>query len=219
MSARSLAGLALGGFAVQAVAFVATHLLVTGHDPMVNFVSEYALGPHVWLQRVGAAGLVGGTLALMGALKVTGWAPTRSAAFVLLALAVLALLVAQVFPVDPVAEAFAGDGPPDFTVSGWIHVLAGMVAAVALLLAIVILTLALRRLRVRSGPYVALASLCATGPLFYVLMLATPPATSPAGLYQRLFIVSVWLWQVIASVGLRSGSLSGPGPEGTVAGA
>jgi len=213
MHTRSFAAAALVALAVQGAAFAASHVLATGYDPMVHFVSEYALGPHAWIRRVGAAGAIGGAIALLAALRSASVAPARSTAFGLLALNAVLLLIVQIFPVDPLADAFADGGRPGFSVTGWVHVISGFIAAVAVLLAILLFTLRLKRLGRLEGGYRVLLLLSLSGPLAYGLMMVTPPATAPIGLYQRLFIVSAWLWQVLVGVGLRSGRLAGQEAE------
>jgi len=209
MDKRFFASAALVAYGVQGAAFVASHALSTGYDPMVHFVSEYALGPYSWIRRVGAVGVIVGTVGLLAALRLARVAPARSTALALLTLNAVLLAVVQVFKVDSVADATAGGGVPDFTVAGWIHVISGLIAAVAVMIAILLITFRLERLSQLAGAYRLLVVLSLGAPLAYGLMMATRPATSPIGLYQRVFIMCVWLWQVIACVGLRSGRLRG----------
>ena len=96
-----------------------------------------------------------------------------------------------------------------FTIGGWIHAISGMIAAISVMVAILLLTTRLVRSGRLSGWYRSLALWAVLGPASYVLMLATQPATFPAGLYQRLFIVCTWLWLVVTCAGLISGSLTG----------
>lgn len=209
MNTRSLGSFALVAFGTFGVALLALHALQSEYNPAVHFVSEYALGPFGWVQTIGSVAKALGTLALLGALASVGLAPARSAPFVLLTINVAMRLTTSVFPVDPIEAAFAGGGAPQFTPSGWIHAIAGMVAAVSLMLAIVFLTVRLLRAGRLKGAYQSLVLLCVLSPVFYVAMLATRPATFPAGLYQRLFIASTWLWLVVGCSGLMSGTLAG----------
>ncbi len=203
MTTRFLALVALVALGLQAAALAALHMLPSDLDPMVHFVSEYVLGPTAWIQNVATAANFAAVLSLLGALRVADLAPRTSWAFALLSCHLLSQVAGFVFPVDPVAEAFASGGRPDFTGAGWIHVLAGVVAAITIVLAMANLTIRLRRCGWLVRMHSALVTLSLIAPLLYGLMLATPPAVSPAGLYQRLFMGSTWLWLALVSSGLR----------------
>jgi hypothetical protein len=218
MSTKRLALLALVGFAANGIGLVAIHTMSTGYNPTVHFVSEYANGPHVWILRLMALGSIAGVLALLAALTSSSVTPRWSAAFSLLLVNVAARPILRLFPVDPIEAAFAGGGGPQFTTSGWIHVIVGLIAAVAMMIAIVIITVRLARSGRLSGGYYALPVLAVLAPVFYVAMLATPPATFPIGLYQRGFIVCTWFWQVIVCVALLIGPLAGGASDRAEAG-
>jgi hypothetical protein len=208
VNARSMARVALVGFGVQGIGLVAIHALSTGYDPTVHFVSEYANGPHAGILLVTALGSVVGILALLGALTSRAVTPKWSAAFVLLLVNVATRPILHLFPVDSIEAAFSGGSGPQFTTAGWIHAIVGMIAAIVMMIAIILITVRLVRAGRLRGAYYSLILLAVLGPALYLGVLATRPATFPAGLYQRGFIGCTWLWLVIVSVALMSGPLA-----------
>ncbi len=204
---RRWAIVAVIAFAAQTGLLVLMHLLPTGYDPTVHFVSEYAIGPYGWLATGLPAVHLVGLVAVCGAFHASGIAPFGSWVSVMVLLAILARSLAVVFPVDPVAEAFEGGGRPQFTPSGWIHVLSGVVWAVAILVVMGVVTRRLRRAGRLVSWYRMLTFLSVGSPLAYLAMLMTRPATFPAGLLQRLFLAGALAWLITVSVGIGSGRL------------
>ena len=208
MSTRTLTLFAMIAVAANVVAVLVVHLLRSEYDPWVQFVSEYAVGPYSWIAKAGNVFAVGGIVALFSALLSEGVVHARSVAFVSVCAHVAMRVLVWVFPVDPLEPAFADGGVPEFTATGWIHVIAGVIAAVTMMLAALLVTVHLWRMGRVSGAYWLLAVGCVLAPVWWVITLVTPPATFPAGLYQRLFMTCLWLWMFVACAGLLSGQFS-----------
>jgi hypothetical protein len=208
---RRMALVATGALGTQAVVIGLIHVLPTGHDPAVNFVSEYAIGTAApWMRLVQLAGIVG-MAALIAALSARGVASLRSVVGGLLMLNVASRILNAIFEVDPIEHAFAGGGPPRFTTSGWVHAVSGMVGAVTLIVVMIVVTVQMARARALASWYRALVPLCIVTPVAYGAMLSTRPATFPAGIYQRIFIVCALAWLIGLGMGMASGRLVGPG--------
>lgn len=194
--------------ALQGLALVVLHALPTGLDPTIHFVSGYANEPFTWVLHVGQLGRFVGMLALIAALWSARLAPGWSVAFICLTIAVAMMPIGFLFPMDPVETAFDAEGAPRFSTTGWIHAISGMIGAVALMLGMLSVTIRLfRSHRIRGGFWgLILAGVLA--PVFYAAVIATIPGTFPSGLYQRAFIVCIWIWPVVTSCGLISGALT-----------
>lgn len=202
VSTRRMAIVVTAAFGTQAAILLVMHLLPTGYDPTVSFTSEYALTRYAPLMKVGAIAAIVGMLALVGLVRAGSVARPGSVLGVILLLNVAARIVAAAFSVDPVGEAFAAGGPPDFSVTGWAHVIAGMVAALTLMTAMAWITIRLRRWEARPPGYLALAVFAVAAPLGYAAMLASRPAAFPAGLLQRVFIVATLGWLLTFGIGM-----------------
>lgn len=198
---RRMAIIVIAAFGTQAAILVAMHLLPTGYDPTVHFTSEYALTPYAPLLKVGAIAAIVGMIALIDVVRSLGVARLGSVLGAVLLLNVGARIVAAAFAVDPVGEAFAGSGTPDFSAAGWAHVIAGMVAALTLMIAMAWITVRLRRRELQPPAYAALVVFCVLAPLGYAAMLASRPAVFPAGLFQRIFIFATLGWLLTFGIG------------------
>ncbi len=201
--------MAAAAFCSQALILIVLHVVPSGYDPAVNFVSEYAVGEFALLGKAfGFTGVVG-IVALCGALHASRIAPLGSPVNMLMVLASIAATLVALFPVDPVAAAFQGGGAPRFTPAGWIHVLSGIVWAVAVLVLMGGITQRLRRSRSLSNGFQVLIPLTGISILAYAAMLMTRPATYPAGLLQRVFVVGTLAWLILVSIGMATGRLDG----------
>lgn len=204
VSTRGMAIVVTAAFGTQAAILVAIHLLPTGYDPTVSFTSEYALTRYAPLMKVGQIAAIVGMVALISVVRDRGIARLRSVLGAILLLNVAARVVARAFRVDPVREAFAEGGRPEFTAAGWAHVLAGMVAAVTLMIAMGVLTVRLSRAAKRLPGHGILVVLAVAAPVAYAAMMASRPATFPAGLLQRLFIAATLGWLLTFGIGMAA---------------
>ncbi len=204
---------ALIGLGGQGILFVALHFLSTEFDSTVNFVSEYSLGRFAWLMA--AANLFGitGKIALLGALHTAGIAPLRSLIGGLMTVHILALGVLFVFPIDSIEHAFADGGVPNFTTSGWIHALSGLIASVTMIISAVLITVRIAQSGLLKSGYKALIPLCVVAPAAYIAMFTTQPGMYPAGLYQRLYLIAIIGWLLIVAYGLFAGKFGDAGRD------
>ena len=199
-----LATFALSMFAVYCLLLAVLHAVGGDHDPTINFVSEYQLGPFGWLLTLALASLALGGAALLAALhRSPVGLPGGTASLV--AVWTGMTIVGAVFHVDPLQIAFAEEGPPAFTASGWVHALAGGVGALCLMAAMLRLSLTWVRVIPRPPVRVAMLALSLAAPATYLAMLLTRPGTFPAGLYQRAHLVTVAAWLLIVAAAARSG--------------
>jgi len=200
---------ALIGFVGRAVLLIALHFLSTEFDPTVNFVSEYSLGNFAWLMAASFLFGITGKIALLGALNIAGIAPLRSLIGGLMTVHILALVLLLVFPIDSIEQAFADGDGPNFTTSGWIHALSGLVASVTMIISAVLITVRIARSGLLMSGYKALIPLCVVAPAAYIAMFATQPGMYPAGLYQRLYLIAIIGWLLIVAYGLFARKFGG----------
>jgi hypothetical protein len=202
---RWLSAAALAGLSGHLVLLTALHFLPTDTVATVNFVSEYALGQFSWVFVAAQFLNLVGSVCLFGSLILAAIAPIKSFSSGLLIVYIVCILLGMVFPVDPIAKAFANGDTPDFTTAGWIHALAGVVGAIAVMIAMILVTIRLARSGCLVAGYRMLLLFCVWTPVAYLAMFITQPATYPAGLYQRLFIIGKLGWLVTVAIGLLDG--------------
>jgi hypothetical protein len=108
-------------------------------DPALHVVSEYALGPLGWMMTSSflALGIGCAALTMALALHSSGW--RFRAGLGLLAIAAFGLMMAAVFPMDPIAIR-----PEAATLSGRMHGIASMLGVPTLSAAAVLVSLSLR---------------------------------------------------------------------------
>lgn len=184
--ARSLAGLAIGGFAVYIAVTLAFLLLRPDLDPLRRVMSNYAVGPDGAL--MGVAFIASGAAALAMAILVLGvrardrWARLGAR---LIALAGIGLFVAALFPTD------VNPADTPVTQTGTIHVAAGIVTFLSLTVGCVALShLAWRR----PAATLAVAIVVIAFIAFFVGV-----ALDLRGAGQRLFVYTAFVWLAAAA--------------------
>ncbi|KAB8182446.1 DUF998 domain-containing protein [Microbispora catharanthi] len=171
-------GMVLGYLLVAtgAAAMLALHL-VAGLDPLTDMISEYVFAPHGWLLPVSLTSLALGSAVLAVRLARLD----RRAALLVGVWGVCLLLVAG-FPTDRPGLSLS--------LSGGIHRYAAFAAFVSLPLAGLLVARVTRSRPVRVLCAVALGSLLLVVLPYAFRMLHLDPGTVPAGLTQRLTVVS-----------------------------
>lgn len=201
-----MAGMAF--FAV--VTYVAFAFIQPELNPLHRFGSEYAVGRGGWLMKVAffawAAGIL--SLAVAMAKGLDPEARSRSAV-VLLALSAAGLVAAGIFNAD---LQIPNDNPPPL----WVeppasdeqvrHVVGSFVFFLSLMSAA---GLASRRLRLAGrlrGVYRALRHLSWLAPVTFATFVVYFVPQGIAGLGQRIFLVVLFAWVILAARGIETGA-------------
>ena len=197
---RYASTIAMAGF----TAFLSVVLLMHLVNPELAFashyVSEYAIGKHGWLLNIAFIGNLIGSIALIIALCRAYPPPHRSIVSILLyGIATLAILT-NFFPTDP-------SGIP-VTISGHIHNLGGFYGGIAALLFFLIHSIRLHSFGLLRGFYRILLFLALFAPiLFIAVMIAAAHMHKIVGIAQRIYILVVMSWLIIAANGIRTRTL------------
>ncbi|RIL08091.1 MAG: hypothetical protein DCC71_00405 [Proteobacteria bacterium] len=183
-----------------ALVVLALHALEPALAPSWRFVSEYANGRHGWLMQCAFGIWAAGCAALAFALRREARGGLGRSGIAVLALVAAALVVAGVFPQDPVTAT-----PDQATRSGRLHALASMVGIPGIPIAALLLAPGLRRAFAARGAsavrwtthatWISLAAMAA------YLAWAVPRAGGfgPgvwAGWMNRVVIASYLAWQL-----------------------
>jgi hypothetical membrane protein len=202
--------LAAAGTVAVALIIVALHAIKPEFDPSWRFISEYAIGPYGWIMKL--AFLIWAASLIALALPLRREAKTRAgkAGLILLLIVAGALVLAGLFPQDPVTAT-----PAEATTSGAVHAIASMIGIPGIPIAAVLISSSLvrnnpawtphRSAIMRSGhaTWISLALMIA------YLAWAVPRAGgfNPdvfAGWMNRLVVASYLTWQFVIGYRLRT---------------
>ena len=114
--------LAATGALIVAAIIVALHAIKPELDPSWRFLSEYAIGQHGWLMKAAFLIWAASSAALALALKGELWTTSGRAGVVILLIVAAALVMAGLFPQDPVTAK-----PDETSTSGALHAIASMI--------------------------------------------------------------------------------------------
>jgi hypothetical protein len=191
---RVAGSLTLAGMAGFALTVGALHVLQPGLSPRDEAVSYYVHGPFGWLLTLGLLSLGAGSLALVAGLAPMAYGRRARIGRFVLAVWALGVLLGAVFPADPRGH---WDRPP--TPGGMIHGQAALLAFVALPVAAVLLSGALRREERRHarllaglGAATAVSLLLFTASLVPVFVRPGPPVL--LGLSERALLACYAAW-------------------------
>jgi hypothetical protein len=191
-----LALLAIVGIADFLLNLTALHFLRPDVNPVLEPISNYAVGPYGFLHT--AADIGGGlaALALTFGLYLGIASPGRSyVGLFLLGLNGISVLLAGIFPIDVGAET---------TTVGAIHNIVGNIGFFGFPVAIILLSLGMRKdERWRSLRLPALA-LVGVVVLTVILTMVGVNIGIGYGVAQRLFNVAAMLWMLVVALHLRS---------------
>ena len=195
-----LANVAIAGFSLFALILVSLHFVQPELDPLRRFGSEYSAGRMGWLMRVAFFFMSAGLAATATAIGFTARGSSRSrSAGVLLWISSLGIFLSGVFNADLQGTSVTG--------TGIAHDLAGFVAFLTLLPAMIIVSRSLRTEGVPSGAYYALKVLAWTSLILFAAFLFYFSANGLAGLGQRIFLLSIFAWLFVTVLGVRTGVL------------
>lgn len=182
-----------------AVAFGAMHFIQPDLDPIESWGSHYAFGRGGWVMRLGfiLAGM--GTLSLtLGLRKSMAAGKRKGLSTVLMGLVGVGFVGSGLFNADPILE----DGTTAYTTEGSLHVLAGMILFISLIVASFVLVGVFAR-DPRWHPSARTARAFAWSTLIGLVATITasevtvPGSGGITGLVQRVFVATVLTWLVI----------------------
>ena len=188
------ATLAVTGLAYFAVSVLALHGLRADYDPVIETVSQYAVGPYGYIMTAAFFALSLSVVGLaLGLLR--GVAPVPRVAGALLGVAGVCVFLVAVFPIDRTHDARP--------ISELVHNAAFMASFFATIVSMLILTAHFRQdARWHPFQHISLA-LSLTALVGFVAFMGTYD-TPWRGAVQRFSIVTILLWLMLASARLRS---------------
>ncbi len=193
------ARIAMASAVLSLAALASLHVLRPDIDPSWHMISEYAVGTHGWVMTVAFAAFAVGSAALLVAL----WTRLKTLqgriglAFLLASAAGLGL--AAVFPMDPLSTP-----PESASFSGKMHGVSAMIGIPGEILAVLLLSLALRK-QGHSGMLTLLAAVIwiSLGVMIAALMVAMQAQTMDGpgvlGWANRALMVAYSLWLIVAA--------------------
>src|SRR5215210_311525 len=191
-----LALLAIVGIADFLLNIAALHFVRPDVNPVLEPMSNYAVGPYGFLFTAADIGSALAALALMVGLYLGIAPPGRSyVGLFLLGLYGVSELLAGIFPIDVGAET---------TIVGAIHNIVGNIGFFGFPIAMILLSLGMRkdeRWRSLRRPALALAGVVV---LTVILTMVGVNIGIGYGVTQRLFNVAVILWMLVVALHLRS---------------
>ena len=187
------------GFAIFIALMTAFHFIQPELNPLERFGSEYVLGRLGWIMNVAFLSFAGGLTAFAIALGRAIRPPARSRrGQVLFFIAALGIFGSGVFNADPngQAESWQGIG----------HAIAGLLAFLSILPAMVVVSKRLQQANALAGGYSVLRVLSWVNVALFLAAMFLFEPLGLAGLGQRIFLLGMFAWLLIASEGIRSGA-------------
>src|ERR687894_1630047 len=193
---RVLALLTIGGIATFLFNLTALHFLRPDVNPVVEPISNYAVGPYGFLFTAADIGYGLAALTLMVGLYLSIAPPSRSyVGLFLLALYGVSVLLAGIFPIDVGGEA---------TTFGIIHNIVGNISFFGFPIAVILLSLGMGKdERWRSFRRLALA-LSLLVVLTVILTIVGSNLGIGFGVTQRIANVAALVWMLAVALHLRS---------------
>jgi hypothetical protein len=195
MSAKGYGTVGIVGVAGFLLAILALHFLDPDLSVVDATVSDYALGDYGWLARAGDFSSAVGVIAIALGLRLTLAQGKRvTASWVLLFIAGLGFLASGLFVTN-------GTEATDFTAAGIVHLIAGVVS----ILALVVAAWMLRGVFSRNAGY---RHLSRTQHWFAILITAALVGNIvlsevAEGLSQRVFIAVMVVWWFVLAANVR----------------
>jgi len=194
---RTAATIALAMFLGFVAIVVLLHFLRPDMHPFQEFISDYAVGEYGFLMTTAYLAFALGIAALMVSLyQGLPLMPRSWASLVLLSACSVLVTLAGIFPTDLGGEIA--------TTSGQIHNLASLLFFLLLMIAMLVLSIRLRRAGMLEGRYMALLWLSIAAPILLVATFIQWDGAGLVGLRQRLYVLTVISWLAIMANGVRS---------------
>jgi hypothetical protein len=194
---------AIGSAALALLALAVVHLLKRDLDPSRTMISRYALGPYGWVMALCFAAWAAASLFLFGALTPLATSTPGRIGLILLLAAGIGLVIAAVFPMDPV-----GTPRGAMSLSGKMHSRAFSIGLPCLVVAPLLLSLtigtqashaALPLLPLTAAIWLGLTVMIAIGAMVGPDHGPNPRVPGVFGWANRLLIVAYSLWLIVAA--------------------
>ncbi|GAA4470581.1 hypothetical protein GCM10023189_59430 [Nibrella saemangeumensis] len=172
------------------------HLISPEFDPTIRFISEYGVGSFGYLLTAGFLALGAGSLLLVLALfrLENAGGLVWKAGIALLTIWGVSVMLDGIFPID--------EGVEPVTSSGQIHLMAAMVAFLALMAASLLLSLRFQKMPLLR--WMATTALVIVAIIFISFIVSMVLDTVLQGLTQRIFVLACVAWLVFVAMGVRS---------------
>lgn len=201
------AQLTIGAAVVSVCSLAVLHVLRPEVAPASTMMSEYAVGAFAWLMAVCFASFALATSCSFVALASHARGVTGRIGLLCLLLAALGLGMAAAFPMDPVSTL-----PEDYSFSGRMHGVSFMLGVPGEILAVLLLSLTLRKQARWSalpvGTWGALVWLSLVS-MVVTLVIAAPqpgvPAQGVFGIFNRGFMLAYAVWLAVVAWPLARG--------------
>ena len=196
---------AIAGPVVTALALIALHAAKPELDPSWRFLSEYAVGPRGWIMQLTFMVWAVSCVALSVAVRPALTARRGRVGATILLIVGAALVVAGIFPQDPVTAA-----PSEATTAGMLHAIASMIGIPGIPVAAMLITSDLARGTAAVSPALRLLAHATWFTLVVMvsyLMWAVPRAGGftpevAAGWMNRIVVAAYLAWQLALALHL-----------------
>jgi hypothetical membrane protein len=166
------------------------HFLEPETDPVANPLSAYVRSDSGALMTTTyfalAVALIG---TVVGLRRLLRRAAVSAIGFILFSVAAVAAATAGVFPSEP---------PPRQTLSGMIHAVSGIIFPLAIAVAVILITLSVRK-DVRWRGVVALVTWLAVGVTISAVLFPPLDVRGDGGLAQRIEFAFVFAWMIVVA--------------------
>ncbi len=191
---------AMVGFIIFLSVIFAMHFIHPEFTFSDHFISEYANGEYGWLLNLAFIGNLIGSIAFIIAIYQAYRPPYRSIiSLVFYGIATFAILT-NFFPIDPTGKSI--------TVSGYIHNLGGFFGGIAGMVFFLIHSIRLHSFGVLRDSYRVLLYLATMSPILSIIVVITAAyMDSVVGIIQRIYILILMFWLIIAANGIRTKAL------------
>lgn len=192
--------IAMTGFIASLAVLFLMHFIHPEFTFSSHYMSEYVNGEHGWILNFAFIGNLIGSIALIIAVYRAYPPPYRSrTSIVFFGFAALTIL-SNFFPIDPSGEFV--------TVSGYIHNLGGFFGGFAGLVFFLIHSIRLHSFGVLRGFYRILLFLAISGPIMFIAVMIVTTYMDPiVGIVQRIYVLVLMSWLIIAANGIRTEAL------------
>jgi len=187
---------AISGFVTFLVVTLFLPFTQSNYDTSERYVSELILGEYGWLLNLAIIGNLIGCISFTLVFyhfhrKYKSWICLIS-----LCVATLSVLT-NFFPTDIHGKAV--------TLSGHIHNIGAFIGTIAIFLVMILFPIQLKKMGLLQGIYNGLAILALFAPIFYLILLViVSREPGVVGIFQRVFVLVIMLWLILASIRLKT---------------
>lgn len=190
-----LAVISFVAFVIYLVCLIALHFLPTGYNPLFNTISDYSVGRFNRLARISTAVNAVGVLLLLGAfVTLIGSPPVPWSGLMWLVILALSRFGMVIFTTDVSGQ--------KITPRGIVHIILAVISFIAGISALSTITRALGTLSDWSSVYPFFKLLAQVAFPILIAVVVTfliPSLRKIFGLVERLFLLTIHLWLLVAS--------------------